>query len=228
MGTFASGLAHEIKNPLGAIKGTAQLLAEDLGPNHSSSEYIHIIMKEVNRLDALIREVQAYSQPASEKVPADLNRLVQEIISLAEADPRLKEKSFLLDRDLSPLPSGVVSKNQFRQALLNIILNAIEAVPENGAVRIKTRFDKTAPLPIEISVSNEGPPIPPDIQNQIFEPFYTTKAAGTGLGLSIARQVVANHGGRLNLDCSEGWITFSILLPDNNTTPLGTRFQNPV
>src|SRR5690606_35908463 len=86
MGTFASGLAHEIRNPLGAIKGTAQLLLEDLGPNHKSNEYLHIITKEVNRLDSLIKEVQAYSQPVTEKVPADIARLLEELIALARSD----------------------------------------------------------------------------------------------------------------------------------------------
>ena len=225
MGTFASGLAHEIKNPLGAIKGTAQLLLEDLGPNHHSQEYLHVILKEVNRLDALIREVQAYSQPAAEKVPADMNRIVEEILNLAGADPRLLEKSYRMEKDIQPLPRVVLSKNQFRQALFNIVINAIEAVPQGGLVKVSTKYDATANLPILITVRNEGPPVAPDLLTRIFEPFFTTKASGTGLGLSIARQVAANHGGKLTVDCEDGMVAFTMHLP-SEATPPGMKNDN--
>jgi len=218
MGTFASGLAHEIRNPLGAIKGTAQLLAEDLGPNHPSSEYLHVITKEVNRLDSLIREVQAYSQPASEKVPADINRLLDEIINLAQADPRLAQKSFQLEKAIDPLPHCYISKDQFRQALLNILLNAMEAVSEEGIVRVTAKSVAGDTLPVQISIANQGPPIPPETEKRIFEPFFTTKAGGTGLGLSISCQIAANHGGKLTVHCPYGWVVFTLLLPDGNGT----------
>jgi len=216
MGTFASGLAHEIKNPLGAIKGTAQLLIEDLGANHPSMPYLQIITKEVNRLDNLIREVQTYSQPSAERVPADMNRLLEEIITLAKADHRFAEKSYRLETQLQPLPTVAITKNHFRQAVLNIVLNALEAVCQNGTVRVGCEHRPGQPLPIIISVSNQGPPIPADAAAHIFEPFYTTKASGTGLGLSIAHQVAVNHGGRLSQKSEDGWVTFSLELPENN------------
>ncbi len=226
MGTFASGLAHEIRNPLGAIKGTAQLLLEDLGPNHKANEYLHIITKEVNRLDTLIREVQAYSQPALEKVPADLNRLIDEIISLAQSDSRYQEKPLRLEQNINPLPSVHIAKNQFRQALLNIVINAIQAVPEEGMVRVVAEHNPTSVLPISISVSNEGLPIPADVQQRMFEPFFTTKAAGTGLGLSIAFQVAANHGGKLSVKSEDGWNTFTFQLPEGQNTCLNAHPNN--
>jgi PAS domain S-box-containing protein len=227
MGTFATGLAHEIRNPLGAIKGTAQLLTEDLGPNHRASEYLHIITKEVNRLDTLISEVQSYSQPAADKVPADINRLVDEIVDLAKADPRHREKPFHLEVDNQPIPRVTASRNQMRQALLNILLNAFYAVHEDGIVRVSVAHDPDNALPVKISIANQGPPIPADIQARIFEPFYTTKASGTGLGLSIAYQVAVNHSGRLFVDSSDGWVTFTMRLPDTST-PFPLDSQIPV
>src|SRR5690606_7224590 len=106
---------------------------------------------------------------------------------------------------------------------LNILINAIQAVPDGGTVRVSAGYDPTNPLPVWIHVANEGPPIPPDIQKRMFEPFFTTKAAGTGLGLSIALQIAANHGGKLSVTSSEGWNTFTLRLPGNHNTPLGTH-----
>jgi signal transduction histidine kinase len=219
MGTFASGLAHEIRNPLGAIKGTAQLLQEDLGPNHSASEYLQIITKEVNRLDTLVREVQAYSQPASDKAPADIGRLLEEIIKLAKADERFSSRDFKLETDIQPLPREVASKHQLRQALLNILLNAFDAVPDGGAVRVTAEVSSQPNRPVRITIANQGEAIPADIQAKIFEPFFTTKSTGTGLGLPIAAQVAANHGGRLSVECCDGWTRFIMLLNTESTTP---------
>lgn len=211
MGTFASGLAHEIKNPLGAIKGTAQLLAEDLGSNHPSAPYLHVIQKEVNRLDQLIQEVQAYSQPAAEKVPTDLNRLIRETINFAQTDPKSQEKSFRMETDLSEdFPPVNVAKNQFRQALLNILINAADAVKPDGIIRVTSQFDKNAAFPVKVSVANQGQPLSDETATKIFEPFFTTKPTGNGLGLSIAYQVAVNHGGEVIVTSNEGWVTFTL------------------
>lgn len=221
MGTFATGLAHEIRNPLGAIKATAQLLQEDLGPNSSSAEYLHIITKEVNRLDTLVQEVQAYSQPAFDKVPMDFSRLMEEITQLVSSDERFKSRNIRLEKDIKQMPRMLASKNQLRQALLNMLINAVDASPEGGTIRVNVDLASMPGRLARVVIENEGDPIPPHIQERIFEPFFTTKGTGTGLGLPIAAQVIANHGGRLTVECSDGWIRF-IMLIATETTPLGS------
>lgn len=218
MGTFASGLAHEIRNPLGAIKGTAQLLQEDLKSNPSASEYLAIITKEVNRLDALVREVQAYSQPASDKAPTDIARLLEETIRLAKSDERFKARDFNLETEIESIPRVVASRNQLRQALLNIFINALDAVSDGGKVRVSASLGNAPLSPLEITIANEGSFIAPDEQNRLFEPFFTTKATGTGLGLPIAAQVASNHGGKLVLECKNGWVIFTMVLPTHTTS----------
>lgn len=222
MGAFASGLAHEIRNPLGAIKGTAQLLMEDLGPNSVAGEYLHVITKEVNRLDTLVREVQAYGQPAADKAPADLNRVIEDIVDLAKSDPRYQARGIRVETEVEALPRVVASKNQLRQALLNILLNAFDAAPDGGVVRINVKYAPHELLPLQIRIANQGAPLSSETQSRIFEPFFTTKASGTGLGLSISCQVAANHGGRLTVESADGWITFMMSLPGSGT-PLHTR-----
>ncbi len=217
MGAFASGLAHEIRNPLGAIKGTAQLLMEDLAPNSPAVEYLHVITKEVNRLDTLVREVQAYGQPVAEKVPADLNRMIGEIISLAQSDPRHQSRKITVETQLEELPRMVASKNQLRQALLNIVMNAFDASPDHGVVKISVNYNPLELLPVQIKIANHGLPFSSDIQDRLFEPFFTTKSSGTGLGLAIAWQVAVNHGGKLAVECADGWIAFTMSLPGSST-----------
>lgn len=227
MGTFASGLAHEIRNPLGSIKGTAQLLQEDLGSNEQAGEYLQIIIKEVNRLDALVREVQAYSQPAAEKAPVDVGGLVSEIVQMAQRDERFRHRAEPVEVQVSQPVNVFASKHQLRQALLNIVLNAFESAGENGRVRVHAGISTVANPLVRISIANEGAAIDPCVQNRIFEPFYTTKASGTGLGLSIAAQVAMNHGGRLAVECRDGWVDFLMLLPIASPDAV-TRDENGV
>lgn len=220
MGTFATGLAHEIRNPLGAIKATAQLLQEDLGPNSASAQYLHIITKEVNRLDQLVREVQAYSQQDGEKLPLDLNRLLEESIELARNNSRVSGRTFHLETHLEPLPRVRAAKNRLRQALLNVLINAFESVPEGKTVMVTAALATTPTGHVEIEIKNEGAPIPVEEQGRLFEPFYTTRTTGTGLGLPIAAQVMAAHRGRICVSCADGWVTFTLQIPVE-TTPLG-------
>jgi two-component system sensor histidine kinase AtoS len=215
MGTFATGLAHEIRNPLGAIKGTAQLLAEDVKSNEQASRFTSIIVKEVNRLDALVREVQAYSQPAAQKEPVCINELVAEAVVLFRAGSKSPDfKQITLEQTYDDeLPNVVLSRDKIVQVLLNILINAEEACPEKGLIRVETRFQAGESLPVLVRISNTGDPIPAEIAGKVFEPFFTTKSTGTGLGLSIAYQIVGFHKGAIDVKNSNGMVVFSIHLP---------------
>jgi signal transduction histidine kinase len=146
-------------------------------------------------------------------------RVIEETIRLAKSDERFGARDFSLETDIEPLPRVVASKNQLRQALLNILINALDAAPDGGIVRVKAGLVDEPSRPLKIAIANQGPPIPAETQAHIFEPFFTTKATGTGLGLPIASQVATNHGGKLSLDCHDGWVTFTMTLPVQ-TTPV--------
>src|SRR5690606_19113320 len=126
-----------------------------------------------------------------------------------------------LEKDIKQMPRMLASKNQLRQALLNMLINAVDASPEGGTIRVNGDLASMPGRLARVVIENEGDPIPPHIQERIFEPFFTTKGTGTGLGLPIAAQVIANHGGRLTVECSDGWIRF-IMLIATETTPLGS------
>jgi PAS domain S-box-containing protein len=218
MGTFAAGLSHEVRNPLGAIKGTAQLLAEDVKEMPRASEYARVIVKEVNRLDDLVREVQAYSHPTAEREPTDIARVCTETVALARNNPKsLLRDGVQIIEHCHPVPIINVSQDKLSQALLNIIINALQHTPEGGVVEVTTRFVEAEPLPVHIEVSNSGTPIPEDQLPRIFEPFFSTRPGGSGLGLSIASQVVTYHGGELQARNHDGKVTFTIKLPLGTT-----------
>lgn len=224
IGTFATGLAHEIRNPLGAIKGTAQLLAEDVGNNSTAAEYIQVIIKEVNRLDLLVREVQDFSVTSTtHKQPTDLSALMRDILLLARNNRKTVLASDVeVVEEYQPLPETYLSQDRMTQALLNIVGNAFQATPDGGRISISTAYNPEEPLPLSVTVHNTGSTIDPDEIPLIFEPFYSTKASGTGLGLSIAYQIVKRHRGEVSLQNTENGVAFTVRLPLQTEDDEGT------
>lgn len=215
VGTFATGLAHEIRNPLGAIKATAQLLAEDVADNPRAVESTQLIVKEVNRLDNLVREVQSFSQPSAAAMESvDINALVADALYLARHNPKAAHDAKIEVREFyENLPRAVVSRDKVNQALLNIILNAFQATPPGGSVTVHTHYSRSSKLPIQIRIMNTGSSIPEDGMTRVFEPFFTTKESGTGLGLSISYQIITHHGGDIQVASEDNSVSFTIRLP---------------
>ncbi|MBX7245252.1 MAG: HAMP domain-containing protein [Candidatus Sumerlaeaceae bacterium] len=218
LGTFAAGMAHEIRNPLGSIKGITQLLAEDVKNNPEALEYSRIIIKEVNRLDALVQEVQEFSQPSTEPYRMlDLNHVVRDTVMLARNNSKANLREGVeLRESYAELPKASAAPDKIRQALLNILMNAIQATPDGGTITVETYCLRDETLPIHIAVTNTGSSIPEKTQVKIFEPFYTTKDSGTGLGLSISYQIIRHHGGDIMVESGESGVTFTIKLPIEN------------
>ena len=221
VGTFATGLAHEVRNPLGAIKATAQLLAEDLADNERLSNFTQIIVDETNRLDQLVREVQELSQSATPLVPASFNDVVCECLRVAinssktpDCDGLTIEESY--DAALPPLS---LSPGKMRQALLNVLINAFQAAPPGGGISVTTALKPDDPLPATLRVVNKGTSVEPDILAKVFEPFFTTKDQGTGLGLAITAQIIRHHGGEIHLMNSDEGVALVISLPLNSPEP---------
>jgi PAS domain S-box-containing protein len=216
MGTFASGLAHEVRNPLGAIKVTAQLLGEDLAGDPRKHEFTQLIVREANRLEQLVREVQQLSQAETPLSMTDVQGVVRDALTLARNHAKAPAPDAVcVEEKYGDLPEARISADRVRQALLNILVNAFQAVPPGGTVRVITRTDPSDPPAVVIAVENTGPPVPADQIEHLFEPFYTTKEEGSGLGLSIASQIVSAHGGDIGVKNTADGVAVTVRLPLN-------------
>ncbi len=240
LGSMAAGLAHEVKNPLGAIKGAAQLL-EEVGAGSpddpSGREFVGIILEEVNRLDRVVGSFLDYARPnAGNPIPLDINAAVRRTVQILSS--QISDGGIDVHLDLSdPLPRARIDPEKFRQVLMNLMHNAIQAMDGRGKVTVTTstrrilrRVQASAPadpsgaqsrrsLPedmeqIEVSVRDTGPGISPKVLRNLFVPFFTTKTKGTGLGLAISQSIVQNAGGTIEVQSQPGSGTrFTILLP---------------
>ena len=216
LGSMATKVAHEIRNPLGSVKGLGQLVLESEEKESETYRYVERIVREVDRLSGIVDEMLDYSQRRPLTLESvDLNDVVREGIELARFKGADRGTTLLQELDLS-LPTIRMDRNRFLQAVLNVMVNALEAVESNGgAVTISTYKEKTSQGgQIVLEISDNGPGIPPEVLDHIFDPFFTTKEDGSGLGLSIAYTIVREHEGVLEVDSKLGQgTTFRIILP---------------
>jgi PAS domain S-box-containing protein len=215
LGMLAAGVAHEVRNPLGSIKGLVQLLSEDL-QDAQKKRYAEIIIQEVDRLNRVVQDLLKFSQfSGSELKKARLNDLVRQAAMLAGFEKMKKEITLREEYD-DQIPEMEVDGERLVQAFLNILLNAIQAIPESGEVWVKTAITgagREPPLLAIIEVGNTRSVIPPNALKKIFDPFYTTKEQGTGLGLTIAHQIITAHGGEIEVRSGNDKTVFTIGLP---------------
>ncbi|NPC75738.1 GAF domain-containing protein, partial [Corallococcus exiguus] len=220
LGEMAAGLAHEIRNPLGAIKGAAQCLDPRKLPGEDG-EFLDVIVEEVNRLNGVVTAFLDYSRPLKQNFgPTDLNEVVTRTMRLIQNDmPPTAELAVELDLRL---PRAEGDAEQLKQVLINLVQNAVQALgPQPGRITVRTekpeRFGDLRSAGgefVEVRVSDNGPGIPADQQPHIFVPFFTTKQKGTGLGLAICQRIVKNHGGSISVQSKAGeGTTFIIRLP---------------
>jgi signal transduction histidine kinase len=217
VGLLASGLAHEIRNPLNAMNMNLQMLEEELEsagamPDQEYRELLDSTKSEIKRLDGLVNNFLAYARPGSPQFKSvDLNDVVKEILKFLEND--FRQSQIRLESDLEPLlPKVDLDERQFKQALMNLLVNARQVLDAGGTVRVRTRAAGNGEL--VLVVEDDGPGIPEASRERIFEVFYSSRGGGTGLGLPIARQVVEKHGGTIELDSVVGeGARFTITLP---------------
>ncbi len=235
LGEMAAGLAHEIRNPLGAIKGAAQLLAPPVREGTTSvpaagDEFLGIIVEEVNRLNRVVSQFLDYARPdRGEREVLDVNEQVKKCAQLLRQEEGADKIDVQLGLDES-LPPARGHSEQIRQVLLNLGLNALQAMGEGGGrLQIETRLRRGArrgePTSfLEVRFRDSGPGIAPSALKSIFLPFYTTKEKGTGLGLAICQRIVESHGGTIEVRSRPGaGTTFTVLLPisDESTSRTG-------
>lgn len=205
LGKIASSLAHEIRNPLSSIRGLTQFLFQSDSINEERKEDLKIILKEVDRLNQLINEVLDFSRPKKLNISCfSMEELVKDLVHLLKLESKEKEIVYQL---LWESPNGFIyaDKDQVRQALLNIILNSIQAIPQKGKIVISlTSAYYKEQEAVQISVKDNGVGIDEADLSHIFDPFFTTRAKGTGLGLSIAYNIIEMHKGTITVESEKG------------------------
>jgi two-component system, NtrC family, nitrogen regulation sensor histidine kinase GlnL len=210
------GMAHEIKNPLGGIRGAAQLLEHEL-EDKELLEYTQIIINESDRLRNFIdRMLTTSNQPAKSEM--NIHEVLEYVVSVVRADSATPLK-FVKDYDPS-IPYIKADREQIIQAVLNLIRNAVQAIGDDGTITLRTRIQRQVTILhklnrhiIEVDIIDDGPGVPAEIESGVFYPLVTGRAEGTGLGLSIAQQLIQSHGGLINYERKESDTYFSILLP---------------
>ena len=225
IGEMAAGLAHEIRNPLGAIKGAAQLIVDQDGQPITKAadiaEWLHVIVEEVDRLNNVVTQFLDYARPSKsdsiELGPIDINDVVQRTAALLETYESAAEIALEVRLD-ELIPPVAGDPEQLRQVFLNLGLNALQALEPGGTLEIVTTRRRRSRLGYgsfaEIRFRDTGVGIPPDAIPNLFIPFFTTKQRGTGLGLAISQRIVTQHGGTIEVRSSPGMgSTFSVFLP---------------
>jgi two-component system nitrogen regulation sensor histidine kinase GlnL len=221
MGTVSLGLAHEIRNPLGGIKGAAQLLRAAL----SDPEQIRcteIIVREVERLDGLVEQLRTLSTPPRlQRGPVNIHRVLNDVLSLQRQAPSFGTIDLRIEFDPS-LPAVHGDSAQLTQVFLNLFKNAVEALDGHGTLTVATRIETRYHVRrssgrnqfLSVMISDDGPGIPEQDQENLFAPFFTTKARGTGLGLALCHRIVSEHGGTIaNEPRPGGGARFRVTLP---------------
>lgn len=232
VGLLASGLAHEIRNPLNAMNINLQMLEEELllEPAAGEGEWHELLestKSEIKRLERLVNNFLAYARPAPPRFEArDLNGVVQEVVRLLEVD--FRKSGVELVTDLEPLlPDVEIDDTQLKQALINLLVNARQVLRDHGRVTVRTRAGSRGEAVVE--VIDDGPGIPEEARERIFEVFYSSRGGGTGLGLPIARQIVERHGGAIELETAIGrGTTFRIRLPRRHAQPAAAPVEPSV
>jgi two-component system sensor histidine kinase HydH len=197
IGELAAGVAHEIRNPLSSIKGFAQYLRHALKDKPREKEYAETMVSEVDRINTVVTDLLTFARPLeAQLVPTDLTELVEHTVRLVQADAQTRNINVQMNiSDLSKIP---LDANQMTQAILNLLLNALQAVKNGGHIEVGAELDPSDSF-LKIWVEDDGSGISADQKGKIFDPFFTTRDKGTGLGLAIVHKIVENHAGEINL-----------------------------
>ncbi|MCI5211665.1 MAG: two-component sensor histidine kinase, partial [Candidatus Electrothrix sp. ATG2] len=212
LGKMIASVSHEIKNPLGIVRSTAEMLGKRLAKLAPGNEHLSkIIVDETTRLDGIVREFLDFARPKTPtKAPGSLNSLVQRLALFMNVEFSDKHIEFI--EELYPeLPECPLDGDQIYQVLLNIVFNAIHAMPEGGKLTVRTSAVEDG---VSLEITDTGSGMSPEKLEQIFTPFFTDKNRGTGLGLAITKNIVEQHKGEITVASEEGvGSTFTVTLP---------------
>ena len=210
LGELSAGIVHEVRNPLASIKGAIEILGDELGPHSPRREFAEIAVKEIERLDKMVGEYLRFAQPGKLAVePSNINDIVESVAALIRN--QALSKGILIEKELDDsIPKLSIDTEQIRQVLLNLAINALQAVSNGGRIAFITKT-KNELCVVEVEDSGEG--ISQANLAKIFDPFFTTKEKGVGLGLSIAHKIINAHGGQLSASNRKRGTVLQICLP---------------
>jgi signal transduction histidine kinase len=215
VGTLTAGLSHEIRNPLNAAILQLTVLERrvrklEVTVQAPLLEPLTLVRDEIRRLEHILQDFLQFARPVQLALkPLALGPLLQKVLAFIATDAQ--RRTVRLDSELSDVSTVMGDADQLRQVFMNLLLNAFDAVPENGRVRL---FTETQPSSVLVHVDDDGPGVPDDQRDRIFEPFFTTKSKGSGLGLPITHAIVSQHGGALTVGTSAwGGARFTVGLP---------------
>jgi PAS domain S-box-containing protein len=204
LGLLATGIAHEIRNPLSSVKMNLHILRERLNPAGDNLEHFKIAQAEVANLERVVSELLDYAKPAKLKLDYhDPHEIIDETVAVAATSCE-QEEITIEKKYADDAPLLLVDKGKIHQALLNIILNAAQASPRNSTVTIETKTVRAPSKKFLISVADSGKGIKPEDLKFVFDPFFTTRKSGTGLGLPTVRNIMKTHDGDISIDSTPG------------------------
>ena len=211
LGELSAGMAHEIRNPLGSIKGAAEILKDNYGPDAPQHEFIEILLKETDRLNKIVQEFLDFARPQPPELREEnINDLIESVLALTAQSARKAGVSVEKHLDHNA-GKGNLDPGLLKQAFLNLILNSIQAMPDGGTLSVTSvRRDEW----IEVKIADTGMGISTESRKKLFSPFFTTKKDGTGLGLAITYRIIQNHRGTIDVASEPGkGATFTITIP---------------
>ncbi|MGE5173429.1 MAG: ATP-binding protein [Betaproteobacteria bacterium] len=211
LGALSASMAHEIRNPLGSIKGAVEILKDGYSPNDAKYEFIQILLKETDRLNNIVQEFLGFARPKQPEFrEADLNDAIESVLTLTAQEA--KKSGVSIDKKLDPaIGRRSLDAGLLKQAFLNLILNAIQAMPGGGVLTVESHLNSDS---IEVKIADTGVGISGENRKKLFSPFFTTKKNGTGLGLAITYRIIENHRGRIDVASEPGkGATFTVRIP---------------
>jgi signal transduction histidine kinase len=210
VGELASGVAHEIKNPLQGISGGLDLVMRHTQDQQRLQPVVDEMTRQVARVDVAVKDLLAFARPATPNfAPVDINQTLERALTLVR--PTADRAGVCLEVNAGDVPTVFIDEEMISQSLVNLVMNGVQATEADGCVTVSTRSGENG---VEIRIKDTGEGIPPDQIDHIFKPFFTTKHQGTGLGLSITRTIIERHEGTLSVESNNGkGTTFTVVLP---------------
>jgi two-component system sensor histidine kinase AtoS len=212
LGQLAAGIAHEIRNPLTSINILIHSLTENFPSGDSHREDLKVIEEEINRINEILDRFLRFAKPAPPLLErTDVASIFEETLQLIR--PRIEKQLIIILKEFQALPIILMDREQMKQVALNLLLNAVQAMPKGGTLTLRGRNSEDGQW-IRISIQDSGMGIPSEDINKLFDPFFTTKEGGVGLGLSITHRIIDQHHGKIEVESTPGEGTlFTVWLP---------------
>ena len=211
LGRLSATLSHELRNPLAGLKGASQLLFRKTGDNDERKQYVNLILEEVERLGKIVDDLIHFAKPKALQYNfIDANKIIEDSILLHSED--FSQKKITIRKRLSKLPIIMADGDKFKQIVVNVILNAMDAMPDGGELLVSSSVTLKEEIDKEVATfqfKDTGHGIPDDVLTHVFEPFYTTKPDGVGLGLAVCKAIIEQHGGSISVQSGKQRNDFS-------------------